>query len=145
MECGFRLHGHIAVRTSDIRDCRALIKNDRIAERVLKLRGDQPIPLLPISLDSIQELLPAVHVAYPLVTIHTEMRDPDVCFIGKVAKITDKTVTLDEIDPAAKWSRTRRFRLKEITRVDIGGVYEDALLLAANQGRPQGKLQKPAR
>lgn len=142
LDCGFRLNGHLAIRISDIRSCRLLIKNDRIAERVLKLRGDVPVPLPQISLVNLPELLLSAFRQYPLVTIHTELRDPDVCFIGEVAKITERTVTLDEIDPAAKWTRTRRHRLDDITRVDIGGAYEDALLLAATHGRQKRREQK---
>ncbi len=64
---------------------------------------------------------------FPLVTIHRESMDDSVCYIGKVAKFTPKTVTLDKIDPAAEWNESTRYNLKDITRVDFGGGYENAL------------------
>ena len=68
--------------------------------------------------------------------------DDDVCFIGKVAKLTDKTVTLEEIDPAARWEGVRRFRFADITQVGFGGAYEESLWLVAEDEKAKPKAGK---
>lgn len=64
-------------------------------------------------------------------TIHHELKDENCCFIGRVEKLTKKKLTLKEIDAAARWEKTRRSQFKNITHVDFGGAYEDALILVA--------------
>lgn len=142
-EC-FCLNGYSAIRLSDIRGCKSLVKHNRIAERILKIRGLIPVSLPQVSLANLADLLISANMSYPLVTIFKECIDPEVCYIGKVAEIMTKTIRLVEIDPAAKWLRTRRFRLDDITRVDIGGLYEDGLLLAASHERPPRRLKNAA-
>ena len=63
-------------------------------------------------------------------TIHREKVDPDVCWIGRVLGVEGGSVSLLEIDPKATWKKTPTcYRLREITRVNFGGDYENALHL----------------
>jgi hypothetical protein len=56
--------------------------------------------------------------------------DPDVCWIGRVLGVDRNRVSLLEIGPDAKWDeKPTEFTLSEITRVNFGGEYEDALHL----------------
>ncbi len=56
--------------------------------------------------------------------------DPDVCQIGRVMSVAATTLSLLEIDPGAVWDEApTRYALKQITRVDFGGDYEEALHL----------------
>lgn len=135
------LNGYSAIRLSDIRGSRHLADKDRFAERALELRRLGPIPLPSISLDSLPELLITGDQNFPMITIHREKMSTETCYIGKIAKLTDKTLMLDEIDTSAKWSRMRRYRLADITRVDIGGLYEEALLLVA-ESRTQNSSRR---
>jgi hypothetical protein len=68
--------------------------------------------------------------AFPLGTIHREKVDGAACWIGRVVDVAKGRVTLLEIGPDATWDdRLQTYRLSEITRVDFGGDYEDALYL----------------
>jgi hypothetical protein len=68
--------------------------------------------------------------AFPLVTIHREQVDPDVCWIGRVQGLDRGRVSLLEIGPDAQWDDfPEEYRVKEITRVNFGGEYEGALHL----------------
>jgi hypothetical protein len=50
--------------------------------------------------------------------------------IGRVTGIANGRVSLLEITPGAKWDKhPEEYRLREITRVDFGGDYEEALHL----------------
>jgi len=94
-----------------------------------KLR--EPSPRKPrVSVASIEELLLSANRLFPLVTVHREKVDPDVCWIGKIEGIQQRQVALLEIGPDAKWDRKPTFyKLSEITSVEFGGEYERALHL----------------
>jgi hypothetical protein len=81
-----------------------------------------------VDLSNFSTLLPTASALFPLVTIHREVVDPDVVHIGVVKDIADGILTLREIDPNARWARKLgRHKISQITRVDFGGRYEDAL------------------
>jgi hypothetical protein len=90
-----------------------------------------------VSVSSIEDLLRSAGRAFPLVTIHRESVNPDVCQIGRVVKVERGRVWLLEIDPDAKWKREPTpYRLSEITRVDFGGDYECALHMVGGDPPP---------
>ena len=65
-----------------------------------------------------------------LVTIYRETVKPDTCWIGKITKMTEREVSMLEIGPDAEWrDKPTTFKLKEITEIDFGGGYEEALSL----------------
>lgn len=78
----------------------------------------------------------------PLIAMHREEVDPDVCHIGAVHKFRKGRVWLQEIDPAGCWETTLSdYATEEITRIDFGGGYEDALHV---YGRKPPPLTKPS-
>jgi len=90
-----------------------------------------------IDLSSLAALLESANALFPLVTIHQERVKPGECFIGKVVNISKKNLLLHEIDPGAVWhQKPSRFRLSDITRVDFGGGYEEALHLVGGNPKP---------
>jgi hypothetical protein len=78
-----------------------------------------------------RDLLLTANLIFPLVTIHRETIDPSICQIGRVVWADKIWVSLHEIDPHAKWEQQQQYRLSEITRVDFGGAYEEALYLVS--------------
>jgi hypothetical protein len=126
---GIRLNGFQCFRLQDVRDLEVPNPHARFYEAALKKRGEQR-PRRPRVDLSLEELLRSANRAFPLVTIHTEEDDPDVCWIGRVVGLNRATLTLLQIDPDATWGEEpRRHRLRDITRVDFGGAYEEALYL----------------
>ncbi len=105
------------------------------AEKALELRGERRPGKPRITMDSIESVLHSANRAFPLVTIHLEKADPQVCYIGKVTGISQGKVSLLEIAPSAKWDELpTTYSLRKITRVSFGGDYEDALHLVG--GKP---------
>lgn len=100
------------------------------AEAALEARGEH-IPAKPnVNLASIGELLITANSAFPLVTVHCEQADSNVCWLGRVVGLGRGYCSFLEINPDATWEDTpRRFRLSEITRIGFGADYEDALHL----------------
>jgi hypothetical protein len=107
------------------------------AESALKKRGER-LPKKPhVRIAKIEELLLSAGRNFPLVTIHREQVDPDVCWIGRILSVERGHVSLLGITPAAVWENTPEFfRLSEITRVTFGADYEAALHLVGGDPKP---------
>jgi hypothetical protein len=105
-------------------------KHAAFYEAALRARSESVEKKPRVRLDSVSEILRTANKAFPLVTIHREKINPDVCHIGRITRIDESAVLLLEIDPDAVWdTEPTEYRLKEITRVDFGGGYEEALFL----------------
>ncbi|HWX53858.1 MAG TPA: hypothetical protein VN176_04625 [Verrucomicrobiae bacterium] len=123
-------NGFQCLRLSDVRELQVPAKGTAFVQAALKKRC-QRMPKRPrVVVTSIEGLLRSANRTFPLVTIHREGVDPDVCHIGRVADVRKGVVFLQEIDPDARWDKNpTEYKLNEITRVDFGGVYEEALHL----------------
>ncbi|MBI5939854.1 MAG: hypothetical protein HY859_05445 [Caulobacterales bacterium] len=98
-------------------------------DAVLKARAEATPPSPIVDLDSVEGLLTSASGQLPLVTIHA---GADVCYIGRVLSIEGGIVWMREIDADAVWDADPTpHRLIDITRIDFGGDYEDALHLVA--------------
>ena len=119
--------GFECFRVNDVRNVRPDPYATFVETALLK-RAER-MPRKPrVSVASIKDLLLSANLAFPLVTIHREHVDPDVCSIGRVVGINRGRVSLLEINPDATWdTKANEHPLSEITRVSFGGDYEDAL------------------
>jgi hypothetical protein len=130
--------GWSAIRTGDIH---AITTDDSIVSRALALWGEQPKSFPELDLSSLAALLGTVHHYFPLVTLHFEVIDPGVCYIGRVVRLGKRAVTLREIEPDASWDATlHKYPYSTITRVDFGGRYEDALWLFGGEKVPSDTI-----
>lgn len=130
------LNGYTVLPLRQVRNVRSLEKFNDFEERVLALKNIAPEPQPDVLLKDFPGLLSSVNSHFPLVAIHTEHLYPDECYIGRVAEMKTRSVLLREIDPNAKWrQQARKYRFKNITRVDFGGGYEAALWAVAEANR----------
>jgi hypothetical protein len=127
--------GFECFRIEDVRDLRP-DPYRAFAESALRKRGER-VPKKPrVSVASIEELLLSASREFPLVTIHREQVDSDVCWIGRILSVERDRVSLLEIAPDAKWGKKpESYRLREITRVSFGADYETALHLVGGEPR----------
>jgi hypothetical protein len=103
-------------------------------EAALQARGEVRPQAPGLNLDSLPDLLISAGRIAPLVTIHTEADDPEVCFVGRVVSIEGGILWMLEIGPDAVWDAdASAHRLDDITRVDFGGGYEQALDLVGGE------------
>jgi len=103
-------------------------------ETALRKRKQKRSKAPQIKIQSVSSILESGAKAFPLVTIHTERIDPDVCYIGRVMGIDKTHLSLLKIRPGAVWEKQpTRYRLRDITRVGFGGGYEDALYIVGGE------------
>lgn len=138
VESNLRFDGFNCIRYRDVRKLRVPATHAAFVESALRLR-EEHIPQMPkVNLRSTSELLATAGRAFPIVTIHRENVNPDVCHIGRVNAVDENRVELLEIGPDAVWDpQPLSYRTREITRIDFGGSYEDALILVG--GLPPDK------
>jgi hypothetical protein len=122
------LGGWCAIRR---RDLRVVEITAGFKARALALRGDGPQRQPDVALEDVRSVLSSIQAASPLLAVHTEADDPSVCYIGRIESFTDDCVVLATVDPDGSWSEAMQFRYADITRVDFGGGYEQALALVA--------------
>jgi len=104
------------------------------AEAALKKRGERRPKKPRVRVANVEDLLLSAGKAFLLVTIHREEVDPEVCWIGRVQGVNRGRLSLLEIRPDAVWEDTpEEYRIKEITRVNFGGDYENALHLVGGE------------
>ena len=128
-----RFDGFQCMRMKDVRKFR----EDPYAEfaaAALRARKESIARKPKVTVGSVAEILLSISKISSLVTIHRHKVKPDSCWIGKAIEVTDREVLLLEIGPDAKWDKKpTKFRLKEITEVEFGGGYEEALLLVGGE------------
>lgn len=131
---GIRFDGFNCLRFEDVTQVDAPAPHAEFVERVIAMRGLEP-PVWPaLDLSSMGDLLRSLETL-PMVSLHSEDSedvDEGVCYVGRVQRVTAETVDVLEITPDGRWDpvATEHF-LEDITRVDFGGAYEEALQLAA--------------
>ena len=127
--------GFLVCRLEDVSSVDAPARNAAFVERALRLRG-QTRPRDPgIDLGDISAVLRSAAAAYPLIAVHREVIDPDVCHVGSVERIVGERLVLRLVSADGEWLEEHKsFHLQDITRVDFGGLYEEALSLAAHDG-----------
>jgi hypothetical protein len=128
--------GFECFRLGDVRDVMA----DPYAgfvESALRKRHERLLKKPSVSVADIQKLLLTAGHAFPLVAIQREQVDPSVCWIGRILGVERERVSLLEINPDGRWDdKPNAYQLNEITRVNFGGDYENALDLVGGDPTP---------
>lgn len=127
-----RFNGIEIFRRDRISDVQVPAPHAAFYESALRLRDDRAPQAPPLDLSSIRSALESVAKIAPLVVVHREVQEPDVCEIGQITALDAETFQLREIDPDAEWAEDiSEFRYEDVTRVGFAGDYEGALALVA--------------
>jgi hypothetical protein len=126
------LDGWEVVRISDINEVEFRSEESRryIDRAVGELAADGRAPgeLSVTSLGRSRATLRSMVKAAPLLTFHCEARYPGEMYVGSVLSTGKKKLRVQFIDPSGEWDDyVRGFRLADVTRVSVGGRYNDAL------------------
>lgn len=129
---GVHFDGWTALRVADIGAIKLASKSSQrfLARAKAKLPAAPPMPHLladAIAADTSDSLF-ALLSSHQMVGVYIEREDPDLLFIGCFDGADKKDIALQQIDPQGVWSHdSSLFRRREITRVSIGGRYQNAL------------------
>lgn len=125
-----RLNGYQILFLEDISDFAHPAPFNDFQKKVLTLRGEEVVDP-EVDLDDLAVLLIDISEEFGLVTLHREEVEPDSCEIGRVIRADAVTYELEEIGSDARWfDDTFEYDLYDITRIEFGGAYEEALMLA---------------
>lgn len=120
------------IRLKDIQAVSIRPDSDCFEIRALQARSLWP-PVSPaLDLDSTVGVVTSAAAAGPLISVFDEFDRPNVCWIGVSSSVDQNKLRLMEVSPQADWKRKpRSFSTVDITRIDVGGGYEEALHLVA--------------
>ena len=127
----FQLNGYSVIRLDEIASYRFFDKKKYWqfrAARKFKLKPKAPVG---ISVSSLPTLLKSAAKKFPLLTIHRDKIDDKVCYIGKLTTMTDEAFVIEDLSCNAEWTGSRKIKFKDVTLVDFGGGYENALAATA--------------
>jgi hypothetical protein len=127
------LNGYTALPLDDVDEVAPRTADESVAVTALAQRGVRPVPLPEIVLDDVPALLASVERRFPLVSVYRDRADPGVCVIGRVAHLGEESFILRQVSPAGRWDDSGGYRYDDVTRIDFGGGYEDALALVAGE------------
>lgn len=100
--------------------------------KALKARSLWPPSAPELSLDDVGRAVESAASATAMVSVFDEFSRPDVCWIGDVTSLDDSKLHLREVNTRGGWARKpRTFDPADVTRIDFGGGYEEALRLVA--------------
>lgn len=138
-----QFNGFQCLLISDLRQLKVPDPQEDFIVAALRKRRERMERKPNIDLSSLPALLKSASKLFPLITILRERIKPDECVIGKVLDISERSFLLHTIDPDAVWEeKPTRFRLSDVTRVDFGGGYEEALHLVGGSPKPLKKSKK---
>jgi hypothetical protein len=120
------------IRVKDIQAVSIDPNADCFEIKALKARLLWPPSAPELTLDDVVSAVGSASAAAVIVSVFDEFDRPDVCWIGDVTFLDDSKLHLLEVDTRAGWARKpRAFDPADVTRVDFGGGYEEALSLVA--------------
>ncbi len=125
-----RPDGYTVLRLKDVVSVTRGKSHDRLFRRSLEMHGDWPPdqPAGDVDLTGTGDLVRSLSTQFSLISVFTEEIRPTVCFIGSVTRVTDRAVYMVDVTTQGEWeSTTTRRKLRDITRIDVGGGYERAL------------------
>ncbi|GAA3684230.1 hypothetical protein GCM10022237_48520 [Nocardioides ginsengisoli] len=116
----------VAIRVKDVTQVR---KDRTFAGAFARTRPEWP-PSAPLHADlrTTKGLIDSMRDLAPLVGIEQERRRGGVVWIGVPVEVDDGLLRLDQVAPDGSWrDEPHGFRFRRITKVVVGGRYQDAL------------------
>jgi hypothetical protein len=135
----FVLNGFCVIRNKDVTQHTVYSDPECFTSRALQLLGVS-VPSSPdIDIASFVTVAQSAAQRFPLIVVHCERRQPDACWVGRYRSHTKKRLVLDSIDPSASWDGTETIKLRDVTMIGFGALYESALWLVAQEREHFGK------
>ena len=128
----FVLDGYKAVRLNDISNFQA---DGSFAGEYFRQRGFFPETQADLDLTELHSLLHCVSKRYAMFMIEREKAEPNIGFIGVAEGLTKRSLWMKKFSSNAKWIDTEKFKMKDITSINFGGGYVNALIWMDTQAQ----------
>jgi len=99
----------------------------KFRSRAVQYRRLRPTLPAGLQLGSWRDAIASAGESSPLLTVHREGAAKNTCWIGRLTKVTQRSLIIHEITPDATWDKQHVHKFAEITLVGFGGVYETLL------------------
>jgi hypothetical protein len=120
------LSGYMVFRIKDIESA-YVVGNENFLPRAVASKGMQPQTPLDVIITDFSGVISSVNDHYPLIVIARERKEPKVIYLGRVEQLGKKSVYLRTVDMRGEWVSTHKFAYKDITRIEFGDGYSEAL------------------
>lgn len=128
--------GYCCMQYSDVSKYCIPDPDSEFLEKALSLRGESPKGNPGVDLSTSASILETASLVFETVNIRLEESEPRACYIGRVTEITATQVKLRTITPNGEWEEgIAVYNLKDVTRIDFGGKYDEVLVLVAEDTR----------
>jgi hypothetical protein len=132
----FIFNGYSIFRDCDVEQYRFFSRPTDWRKRAIDKLGIKHNSFPDLCLTDWTSCITSIADNYPLMTVHIELKDPDICFIGFPLKVSSKEIVLDDLSSNCEWwKKPKRLKLNQITRIDFDGGYERALAVTARTRR----------
>jgi len=118
------LDGYKAVRLADVSHFSV---DDTFIAEYMRLRGIQSKSLPDMDVSNLSALLSGVSASFPLFMIERERVEPGIGIVGRSEKMTRRNFWMNKFSAKAKWIGIEKFKLKDITAINFGDHYHEAL------------------
>lgn len=132
-------NGVSILRIADVTACDVPHRHNDFVQTALKLKGFERQPPPDVDLSSTRAVLQTAGPISPILSIHSELVEPDLFVIGHVISVSEAEFSIRQITPDAKWEKElENYPLKDVTRIDFQGGYEEALRIVVESKGQQG-------
>ena len=133
MSDGFHLDGYCVILNSHVTGCNIFDDPHCFQQRALRLKDVRPRKPRGVDISNWTTAFESASIHFPLLVVHREASDHDTCLVGRIANMDANSITLFSITPNAQWDGKTQFLIGDVTRLDFGGGYEDALWKCASE------------
>jgi hypothetical protein len=141
----FDLDGYVVFRNSDVRRWRP-VREDSVLVRALRLKGIKPVRKRGLSIASWPEVLKTANALFPLIAISREVVHRNACQVGRLFSMNRVSFELKEILTDGSWDVCYRYKFRDLSRVEFGSGYADALArVAAADAASRPRREKQAK
>ena len=128
--------GYCCMRYTDVSRCYIPDPDSEFLKKALSLRGERREGNPGVDLSTSASIVESASLVFETVNIWQEELEPRVCYIGRVTELISTHVKLRTITPNGEWEDgIAAYNLKDVTKIDFGGSYEEILVLVAEDTR----------
>lgn len=134
----FSLNGYTAVQIRDVKRYGEATRGNWYYKAASHF-GVTPAHPERIELDSLSALVRSVAQRHPLITLHPERKNPDICYVGHLSSIELKRFSIHDLNSNCLWAGQRSLKFADISRIDFADRYSQGLWVAA-RNKPKSSL-----